>query len=69
MSTTSYLLIGGIVVIVLLIVVYNRLVALRQGYKNAYADIEAQRKQRHDLVPDLREKAAASQAPVVSFGS
>jgi hypothetical protein len=40
MSTTSYLLIAVAVVVVLLVIVYNRLVALRQAYKSAYADIE-----------------------------
>src|SRR5882672_6071509 len=37
------------------IVIYNRLVALRQTYKNAFADIDVQLKQRHDLVPNLVE--------------
>ena len=55
MSTTSYLLIAVAVVVVLLVIVYNRLVALRQAYKSAYADIEVQLKQRHDLVPNLVE--------------
>ena len=32
---------------------YNRLVALRQAWKQAFADIDVQLKQRHDLVPNL----------------
>jgi LemA protein len=36
-------------------IIYNRLVALRQAYKNAFADIDVQLKQRHDLVPNLVE--------------
>ena len=34
---------------------YNRLVALRQAWKQAFADIDVQLKQRHDLVPNLVE--------------
>ncbi len=37
------------------VVIYNRLVALRQAWKNAFADIDVQLKQRHDLVPNLVE--------------
>ncbi|MGB4100986.1 MAG: LemA family protein [Alphaproteobacteria bacterium] len=36
-------------------VIYNRLVSLRQGWKNAFADIDVQLKQRADLVPNLVE--------------
>jgi LemA protein len=44
------------VIVVLLIVVigvYNRLVALRQNVNQGVADIDAQLRQRHDLVPNL----------------
>jgi LemA protein len=34
---------------------YNRLVSLRQAWKQAFADIDVQLKQRHDLVPNLVE--------------
>jgi LemA protein len=34
---------------------FNRLVALRQAWRRAYADIDVQLKQRHDLVPNLVE--------------
>lgn len=37
------------------VVVYNRLVALRQASKQAFADIDVQLKQRHDLIPNLVE--------------
>src|SRR5436305_9699926 len=33
----------------------NRLVALRQAWRRAFADIDVQLKQRHDLVPNLVE--------------
>jgi LemA protein len=47
----------GIVVLLLLwlVVIYNRLVALRQSTGQAWADIEVQLKQRHDLIPNLVE--------------
>lgn len=50
-----------IVVIVLVLVVgivitsYNRLVSLRQGVKRSWADIDAELRRRHDLVPNLVE--------------
>lgn len=34
---------------------YNRLVALRQAWKQAFSDIDVQLKQRHDLIPNLVE--------------
>ncbi len=37
------------------VVIYNGLVALRQRMKQAYADIDVQLKQRHDLIPNLVE--------------
>jgi len=58
---------GLIVVLVVLIVlffvlmfavsVYNRLVSLRNRYKNAYAQIDVQLKRRYDLIPNLVETA------------
>ena len=43
------------VVVVFIVIGYNRLVALRQAWKNAFADIDVQLKQRHDLIPNLVE--------------
>jgi LemA protein len=40
---------------VYLVVVYNRLVALRQGTGQAWSDVDVQLKQRHDLIPNLVE--------------
>lgn len=37
------------------ILVYNRMVALRQTTNQAWADVDVQLKQRHDLVPNLVE--------------
>ena len=37
--------------------IYNRLVALRNEYKNQFAQIDVQLKRRHDLIPNLVETA------------
>ncbi|MEM9444992.1 MAG: LemA family protein [Verrucomicrobiota bacterium] len=53
----------GILFFVVLIVamwmvgVYNKLVALRNRYKNAFAQIDVQLKRRYDLIPNLVETA------------
>ena len=48
-----------IIIIVLLVLwlisLYNRLVSLRNRRENAFADIDVQLRQRHDLVPQLVE--------------
>ena len=57
---------GGIVLIGLVVVVvvgamvvgiYNKLVTMRNRYKNAYAQIDVQLKRRYDLIPNLVETA------------
>ncbi|MBV8915533.1 MAG: LemA family protein [Acetobacteraceae bacterium] len=56
MSTTGWIVLGVIVVIVLwAVTVYNGLVAMRQRVGQAFADIDVQLKQRHDLIPNLVE--------------
>jgi LemA protein len=56
MSTTGWIVLGVIVVIVLwIIMIYNQLVAMRQRVSQAFADIDVQLKQRHDLIPNLVE--------------
>jgi LemA protein len=44
-------------VLVFAVSAYNRLVALRNRYKNAYAQIDVQLKRRYDLIPNLVETA------------
>src|SRR6185312_9104175 len=54
--STGWIIIGIIVIAVLFAVAaYNRLVALGQRVGQAYADIDVQLKQRHDLIPNLVE--------------
>jgi LemA protein len=54
---------GWIVLVVLVLLafffvsIYNRLVAGRNGYKNAFAQIDVQLTRRHDLIPNLVETA------------
>jgi LemA protein len=56
MSTTGWIVLGVIVVIVLwVIMIYNGLVTMRQRVNQAFADIDVQLKQRHDLIPNLVE--------------
>jgi LemA protein len=53
---TGWIILGVIVAIILyLFVSYNGLVALRQRANQAFADIDVQLKQRHDLIPNLIE--------------
>jgi LemA protein len=56
MSTTGWIVLGIIVVLVIwAISIYNSLVAMRQRTNQAFADIDVQLKQRHDLIPNLVE--------------
>src|SRR5262249_21063978 len=52
----TWIILGVIVVLVLwIIMIYNGLVAMRQRVNQAFADIDVQMKQRHDLIPNLVE--------------
>jgi LemA protein len=56
--TTLLVLLGIAVAVVLFgIVLYNRLVASRNRFKNAFAQIDVQLTRRHDLIPNLVETA------------
>lgn len=63
MATASILLIIVVAILVLLglwaVGVYNGLVALRNRFKNAFAQIDVQLKRRYDLIPNLVETAKA----------
>ena len=52
----TWIILGVVVVFVLwIITIYNGLVAMRQRVNQAFADIDVQIKQRHDLIPNLVE--------------
>jgi LemA protein len=56
MSTTTWIVLGAIALLVIwVIILYNGLVAMRQRVNQAFADVDVQLKQRHDLVPNLVE--------------
>ena len=55
MGWVTLALIAGIVL--LAISIYNRLVAGRNRFKNAFAQIDVQMTRRHDLIPNLVETA------------
>src|SRR6266480_3890974 len=53
------IVIGALVLFAVMFVVgiYNKLVTMRNRYKNAYAQIDVQLKRRYDLIPNLVETA------------
>src|SRR3954451_17182130 len=54
--STGWIVLGVIVILVLFVfAAYNRLVALSQRVSQAFADVDVQLKQRHDLIPNLVE--------------
>jgi LemA protein len=56
MSSSAIILIAVIVVVVVwAISVYNGLVSMRQRVNAAFADVDVQLRQRHDLIPNLVE--------------
>ena len=57
MGTGTILLIIFVGLIFFGVSLFNRLVAARNGYKNAFAQIDVQLTRRHDLIPNLVETA------------
>jgi LemA protein len=56
MSTSTLIVLAVIVVVILwAITIYNGLVSMRQRVNGAFADVDVQLRQRHDLVPNLVE--------------
>lgn len=49
----------GIAVLLFAVGIFNRLVALRNRFRNAFAQIDVQLKRRYDLIPNLVETAKA----------
>ena len=59
MGTTLIGLIVIAVVVVYIVFIYNRLVSLRNQFKNGFDQIDVQLQRRHDLIPNLVESAKA----------
>ena len=60
--TALLIVLGGLLLVVLALAawvagIYNTLVALRNRFKNAFAQIDVQLKRRYDLIPNLVETA------------
>ncbi|MEX2512757.1 MAG: LemA family protein [Cyclobacteriaceae bacterium] len=53
MSTTLIIIIIAVVVGIFVVSLYNKLVSYKINRENAFADIDVQLKQRHDLIPQL----------------
>lgn len=54
----GWIILGVVVLIIFFFVsIYNRLVGGRNGYKNAFAQIDVQLTRRYDLIPNLVETA------------
>src|SRR5579871_269672 len=55
MNASTYVIIALVLLALYATFIFNRLVALRQAWNRAFADIDVQLKQRQDLVPNLVE--------------
>ena len=56
MSTSTVIVLALIVVAVIWAIgIYNGLVSMRQRINQAFADVDVQLRQRHDLIPNLVE--------------
>jgi LemA protein len=49
----------ALIAVIMAVGMYNRLVSLRNRFKNAFAQIDVQLKRRYDLIPNLVETAKA----------
>ena len=60
MGTVLLIMLGVIAFLILyIIVIYNRLVKLKNRFKNAFSQIDVQLRRRYDLIPNLVETAKA----------
>jgi len=59
MEAMIIVLVVVLAIIVWVVMIYNRLVKLRNRFKNAFAQIDVQLRRRYDLIPNLVETAKA----------
>ncbi len=57
MRTLIIVVVIAVVLVSFLAGIYNKLIMLRNRFKNAFAQIDVQLKRRHDLIPNLVETA------------
>jgi LemA protein len=62
LGALALIMLGGVLLIAIIlgavfVGIYNKLVTLRNRFKNAYAQIDVQLKRRYDLIPNLVETA------------
>ena len=57
MTALLVLIVLAVVAIAIVVGIYNRLIAIRNRYKNAFSQIDVQLKRRYDLIPNLVETA------------
>ncbi|WP_165856704.1 LemA family protein [Marinobacter sp. JSM 1782161] len=62
MTTTLIGLAVIAAVVIFVIAIYNRLVSLRNRFKNGFSQIDVQLQRRHDLIPNLVESTKAYMA-------
>jgi LemA protein len=53
MSTTLIVVIVAVILVIFVVSLYNKLISYKNNRENAFADIDVQLKQRHDLIPQL----------------
>ncbi len=59
MATIIVIIVILILLVIFIIGIYNKLVTLRNRWKNGFAQIDVQLKRRYDLIPNLVETAKA----------
>jgi LemA protein len=62
LASIIFILLVVVLPLILIVSIYNKLVALKNRFRNAWAQIDVQLQRRHDLIPNLVETAKAYMA-------